>query len=150
MIKSVAKKLFIDVGPGTKNSEAWHMVEKGFTIIGLESGTDRYKRLKDVYPGELLNVVVTDRDGEIECWDDAKAGVLMLKGAIEMLSSGKVKWLNLEVMKDAYAEGWLIAEQIYGFLDGYGFEPNIPLPTKNHKTKHKDMVFVPKLIVDRR
>jgi len=193
--KSVAKKLFIDIGPGTPNSEAWHMVEKGFTIIGLEPGTDRYNRLKDVYPGKLLNLVVTDKDGEIECWDDSKAGImlfmldvsmaqenfklvkkrtikldslewknfdeihiwadiegaelLMLKGAIEMLSSGKVKWINLEVRKEAPIEGWASASQVYEFLGKYGFKPSVLLAQlhqkhhqKRHKVKHEDVVFV--------
>lgn len=182
------KKLFIDVGPGTLKSEAWR-IGKDFTIIGLEAGTDRYNNLKDVYPGKLLNVVVTDKDGEIECWDDSKEGVmlfmredsmrnenfkmikkksikldslewrdfdeihiwadiegaelLMLKGATEMLSSGKVKWINLETRVNAPVEGWATAEQVYRFLDEYGFKPMVLL-TQLCEKRHRDVVFVPK------
>ena len=42
---------------------------------------------------------------------------MMLKGATKMLSSGKVKWLNLEVRKNPKVEGWPTAKQIYDFLD---------------------------------
>jgi len=195
MMEFTVKKLFIDVGPGTRNSEAWRK-GKDFTIIGLEAGTGRYNNLKDVYPGKLLNVVVTDKDGEIECWDDADgimlfmressmaqgnfkmvkkktmkldslewrdfdeihiwadiegAELLMLKGATEMLASGKVKWLNLEVRKNAPVEGWATAEQVYGFLDKYGFKPSVLLTQLHqsphqicHKVKHEDVIFVPK------
>lgn len=187
-MKFMIRKLFIDVGPGTLKSEAWRR-GKDFTIIGLEPGAGRYNDLKDVYPGKLLNVVVTDKDGEIECWDDSKEGVmlfmrehsmaqgnfkmvrkktikldslewrafdeihiwadiegaelLMLKGATEMLSSGKVKWVNLEVRKNAPAKDWCAAKQVYEFLDKYGFKSRTLLTQLNEKT-HRDVIFVPR------
>lgn len=185
------KKLFIDAGVGTPKSEAWGR-EKDFTIIGFEPGADRYNSLKDVYPGKLLNVAVSDKDGEIDCWESPKWGMmlfdhniflpvkenfkrvkkktikidnldwrgfdeihiwadiegselLMLKGATEMLSSGKVKWINLEIRVYALTKDWPTAVQIYGFLDKYGFKSNILLEQlPNHKRKHKDVIFVPK------
>ena len=180
-------KLFIDVGVGKPNTEAWGR-EKDFVIIGLEPDVDRYNSLKDVYPGKLLNVAASDKGGEIECWEEPGYGVavfmrkedvdkdfkrvkkkaikldsldwknfdeihiwadiegaelLMLKGATELLSSGKVKWINLEIRKNAPAEGWATAGQVYGFLDKHGFKPLVPMGQLSEKT-HRDVIFVPK------
>ncbi|TES92944.1 MAG: hypothetical protein E3J87_03410 [Candidatus Cloacimonadota bacterium] len=180
------KKLFIDVGVGKPNSEAWSR-EEDFTIIGLEPDTNRYNNLKDVYPGKLLNMVVSEKSGEIECWEDSREGVvlflgeglvetfkkvkkkaiklddlewgnfneihiwadiegselLMLKGATGMLSSGKVKWINLEIRKNPPIEGWARAEEVYGFLDKRGFKPGVSLG-QLHERKHRDVIFIPK------
>lgn len=182
-------KLFIDIGVGRPNSEAWGR-EKDFTIIGLEPGIHRYNNLKNIYPGKLLNMVALDKDGEIDCWEDLgnpKDGIclfyhenvkanknykivkkdaikldslewksfdeihiwadiegtelLMLKGATEMLSSRKVKWINLEVRKNAPAEGWCTAKQVYEFLDEYGFKPVIKL-NRIHAKGHRDVIFI--------
>ncbi len=186
-MKSTFNKLFIDVGVGRPNTEAWGR-EKDFTIIGLEPGVGRYSKLKDVYPGKLLNIAVSDKNEEINYWENTEYGVilfmggdnlnknfkrvkkkaikldslewkdfdeihiwadiegaelLMLKGAIEMLSSGKVNWINLEIRKNAPAKGWATATQIYGFLDEYGFKPNI-LITQLRERGHKDVIFTPK------
>ena len=154
-------KLFIDVGVGRPNSEAWGR-EKEFTIIGLEPSAKRYQNLKDVYPGKLLYLAVSDEDGEVDCWEDPEedgvsffmteanlsknfkkvkkkaikldsldwknfdeihiwadiegAELLMLKGATEMLSSGKVKWINLEKRKNDTAEVWSKAKKFYDFI----------------------------------
>lgn len=179
-------KLFIDIGVGRPNTEAWGR-EKDFTIIGLEPGVDRYNNIKDVYPGKLLNVAASDRNEEIDYWESAEHGViffmggdninkdfkkvkkkaikldnlewkifdeihiwadiegaelLMLKGATEMLSSGKVKWINLEIRKNAPAEGWATAEQIYEFLDKYGFKPDV-LISQLREIRHRDVIFRP-------
>ena len=185
------KKLFIDVGVGRPNTEAWG-IEKDFTIIGLEPSLHRYNNLKDCYPGKLLNVAASDKDGEINYWENLKdprdgiclfreksikanedfkivkkpaikldslewkrfdeihiwadiegAELLMLKGATEMLSSGKVKWINLEIRKNAPAEGWATAEQVYGFLDKYGFKPDV-LIFQLREIRHRDVIFTPK------
>lgn len=190
-MKSAPKKLFIDAGVGTPGSEAWS-IEKDFTIIGFEPDTNRYNNLKDVYPGKLLNVAVSDKDGEIDCWESPKWGMmvfdhnsflpvkenfkkvkketikidsldweefdeihiwadiegselLMLKGATEMLSSGKVKWINLEIRVYALTKGWPTAVQIYEFLERYGFKPDVLLnQLPDNKKKHRDVIFVPK------
>jgi len=177
-------KLFIDVGVGSVNSEAWGK-EKDFTIIGLEPSINRYNDCKNTYPGKLLNMVAADRNGEINCWEDPEHGVelfmneddmkknfkrfkkeaikldslewrdfdeihiwadiegselLMLKGATKMLSSGKVKWINLELREKVPAKGWVIASQVYEFLDKYGFKPtNLPVGKR-----YRDVIFVPK------
>lgn len=188
-MRSTFKKLFIDVGVGKLNTEAWGR-EKDFTIVGLEPGTGRYNNVKDAYPGKLLNMVALDKNGEIECWEDPKWGImlfmceedmdknfkkvrkkaikldsldwknfeeihiwadiegselLMLKGASAMLSSGKVKWINLEIRKVAPigAEGWATAKQVYGFLDKHGFKPEVSL-NQLHEKKHRDVIFIPK------
>lgn len=187
-MKSIFNKLFIDVGVGRPNTEAWSR-EKDFTIIGFEPSMNRYNSCKGVYPGKLLNAVVSDRDGEISCWEHSKRGVklfvdeddiifknfkrvkkkaikldslewrgfdeihiwadiegaelLMLRGATEMLLSGKVKWINLEIRKNALAKGWATAKQIYRFLDKYGFKPKI-LFNQLPKRKHRDVIFMPK------
>jgi len=180
----VINKLFIDVGVGKINSEAWGR-EKDFTVIGFEPCTFIYNNLKDVYPGKLLNVAVSDRDGETECWEDPEHGVclferksglgqgfkkvkkktikldslewkdfdeihiwadiegselLMLKGAIEMLSSGKVKWINLEVREDIPAKDWCTTSQVYEFLDKYGFKPSNLSVGK----RFRDVIFIPR------
>lgn len=183
------KKLFIDVGVGKSKSEAWGR-EEGFTIIGIEPCTNKYNALKDSYPGKLLNIAVSDKEGEVGCWEHPKYGIVlfmdddkinidgnfkattkktikldslewqgfdeihiwadiegselfMLKGATEMLSSGKVKWINLEIRKNAITEGWPTAEEIYFFLYEYGFEPNV-LYSKLRETKHRDVIFIPR------
>lgn len=176
-------KLFIDAGVGNINSEAWGR-KKDFTIIGFEPCVDIYNNLKDVYPGKLLNIVVLDKDGEIDCWESSKYGVwlfrdddmngefkkvnkktikldslewrnfdeihiwadiegselLMLKGATEMLSSGKVKWINLEVREDIPFRGWCTTSQVCEFLDKRGFKPTNFLIKK----RHRDVIFIPK------
>lgn len=182
----MTKKLFIDVGVGKPNSEAWGR-EKEFIVIGLEPGTERYNKCKDVYPGKLLNVVAIDKDGEIKCWESPECDVrlflreseneadfkkvkkktikldsldwrdfdeihiwadiegaelLMLKGATEMLSSGKVKWLNLEVRRNIDSDGWCTANQVYRFLDAYGFRPTVPF-ARLRKAGHQDVIFTP-------
>ena len=182
-MKFIPKKLFIDVGVGKLNSEAWSK-GKDFTIIGLEPGMNRYNNLKGSYPGKLLNLAASDEDGKINCWEDSEEGVvlfirpehekfkrikkkaikldslnwddfdeihiwadiegaelLMLKGATEMLSSGKVKWINLEVRKNAPVEGWATAQQVYEFLDKYGFKPKVLL-NQLHEKKHRDVIFL--------
>lgn len=178
-------KLFIDVGVGTPNTEAWRQKED-FIIIGLEPSMNRYNNLKDIYPGKLLNMAVSNKNGEINCWEDSKEGVvlfirpehdrkkfkrvkkkaikldslnwenfdevhiwadiegaelLMLKGATKMLSSGKVKWINLEVRKKAPVSGWATAQQVYEFLDKYGFKPTVLLD-QLHEAKHLDVIFL--------
>lgn len=196
-MKSKFSKLFIDVGVGKPSSEAWDR-EKEFTIIGIEPDTSVYDDIKDVYPGKLLNVAASDKEGEIDCWEDSKtmlgirvflhkgkmknyplkeeyfkkvkkktikldslpwrgfdeihiwadvegAELLVLKGAAEMLSSGKVRWINLEIRKSAPVEGWATAKQVYEFLDKYGFKPRVLL-TQLHETKHRDVIFMPKEI----
>ena len=190
---TMIKKLFIDVGVGKPSSEAWDR-EKDFTIIGLEPGIHRYNNLKDSYPGKLLNMVASDKNGEIDCWENLEnpengiclfdhesikanenfkivkkdaikldslewrsfdevhiwadiegSELLMLKGATEILSSGKVKWINLEVSKNAPigAEGWATAKQVYDFLDKHGFKPIVKFNRLRTKG-HRDVIFVPK------
>ena len=190
-MKQQFKKLFIDVGVGKPNSEAWGR-ENRFVIIGLEPCIARYNRCKDVYPGELLNVAASDRNEELDCWEEpgGEHGVvvfksveydnfnmrkvkkkaikldslewrgfdeihiwadiegselIMLKGAIEMLLSGKVKWINLEIRKFAVAgdDRWPTAKQIYDFLAKFGFKPMMSIDQLNPK-KHRDVIFIPK------
>jgi len=176
-------KLFIDAGVGNINSEAWDR-KKDFTIIGFEPCINLYNNLRDTYPGKLLNVVVLDKDGEVDCWESPKYGVwlfrnkdnikgwkkvkkktikldslewrnfneihiwadiegselLMLKGATEMLSSGKVKWINLEAREDIPAKGWCTTSQVCEFLDKYGFKrTNLQI-----KKRPRDVIFLPK------
>ena len=183
----MTKKLFIDVGIGKPGSEAWGR-EKEFIIIGFEPCSRRYEKLRGVYPGMLLNIVVADKDGEIDCWEDPERSVLlflrrsskqynykpvkkktmkldsfpwcaydeihiwadiegsellMLKGATEMLSSGKVKWLNLEVRRTIDSDGWCTADQVYDFLDKRGFKAATPY-ARLKKAGHQDMIFTPK------
>jgi len=87
---------------------------------------------------------------EIHIWADIEgAELLMLKGATEMLSSGKVKWINLEVRKNApkvresiLTEGWCTAKQVYEFLNKYGFKPIVKLD-RLHAKGHRDVIFIP-------
>jgi FkbM family methyltransferase len=60
------KKLFLDCGPGVKNAEYTRKdMWEGYTIIGLEPDPIRYKNIKDEFPGILLNLAVSDQEGEI-------------------------------------------------------------------------------------
>lgn len=190
-MKPKFNKLFIDVGVGKPYSEAWGR-EKKFVIIGLEPCIGRYNKCKDVYPGELLNVAVSDEDRELDCWEETGgehgtvvfkgeehsgydlrrvkkkaikldnlewkdfdeihiwadiegSELLMLKGSTEMLLSGKVKWINLEIRVNAPkgSDGWATAKQVYDFLDEYGFKPMVKIDQLNVK-KHRDVIFIPK------
>ena len=59
-------KVFLDVGVGVQNSEAWQAKKawKDVRIIGFESDAQRYKKLKG-FPGKLMNCAVGTKD-EIE------------------------------------------------------------------------------------
>jgi len=60
------KKVFFDLGPGVLRSEAWRNDMWGsYKIIGVEADPTRYAKLKDVFPGTLLNIAVSDQIGEI-------------------------------------------------------------------------------------
>lgn len=161
-------RLFLDIGVGRPNTEAWD--RDADLIVGVEPSIKRYRNLKSVYPGKLLNIAVSDKKGwrkawvaergdfcffkdmtlrqikvrtttideiyrrygqnadEIHLWADIEgAELLMLKGAKKLLASGKIKWINLEIRKNPKIKNWCSAEQVYNFLDKYGFKPNIPI-----------------------
>jgi len=81
---------------------------------------------------------------EIHIWADIEGSeLIMLKGAKEMLSSGKVRWINLEIRKIAPVNGWPVAQQVYLFLSSYGFIPTIPLKQLQNKG-HRDVIFIPR------
>ena len=190
-MKSRANRLFIDVGVGFGKEAEKKGRPVNCAIIGLETDTNRYNIMKDIYVGTLLNVVASDKDGEIECWEHPKFGVqlsmtefhsvdsgwkrvkkktvkldslewesfneihiwadvqgselLMLKGATKMLLSGRVVWIQLEVMKNPFAvvgvcENWVTGKQVYEFLDECGFKPSVEL-NQLPEEEHKDVVF---------
>jgi len=61
------KKAFFDLGPGVLNSEAWRKdMWEGYTIIGVEPDAERYKKIKDSYPGILLPLAVSDTLGTLK------------------------------------------------------------------------------------
>jgi len=59
--------LLIDVGVGNEFSEAWAFSEcyPNCKIWGFEPNSIRFQQLKNVYPGELFNVAVSNKDGNI-------------------------------------------------------------------------------------
>jgi FkbM family methyltransferase len=60
------KKIFFDLGAGVKNSEAWCKdLWKDYIIIGVEPDLTRYNELKDIFPGKLLNLAISDKEEEI-------------------------------------------------------------------------------------
>lgn len=61
------RKAFFDLGPGVLNSEAWRKdLWAGFEIFGLEPDPTRYEKLKETFPGTLLNIAVSDVEGEMK------------------------------------------------------------------------------------
>lgn len=59
------RKVFIDIGPGALNSEAWAKKWSDFEIIGIEADIDRFINLRNEYPGTLLNYAVWDKDNVV-------------------------------------------------------------------------------------
>lgn len=57
--------LFLDFGPGTKDSEAWVVKDlwPSCTIIGIEACDKRYSNIKDSYPGMLHHIAVDEKEG---------------------------------------------------------------------------------------
>ncbi len=57
--------LFLDFGPGKKNSEAWTVKElwPNTEIIGIEACDKRYENIKDAYPGKLHHMAVDEQEG---------------------------------------------------------------------------------------
>jgi len=73
--KLQAPKYFIDVGPGYPDSEAWLVKElwPDTKIIGFEANPENRKRLIDAgYPGELYNIAVSDKSGELTLYEIQK------------------------------------------------------------------------------
>lgn len=58
----------LDVGVGVANSEAWifDKVFEDIKIVGFEPQGDRYNFLKEIYPGELHNLALVSRPGNVE------------------------------------------------------------------------------------
>jgi len=54
--------LFIDIGVGFADSEAWAV---NCDIIGFEPNPIRFKDIDPVYPGKLYNKMVTSKDGYV-------------------------------------------------------------------------------------
>ena len=59
---TTSRKVFIDLGPGDLNSEAWDKKWSDFEIIGIEADINRFKTLRNEYPGLLLNYAIWDKD----------------------------------------------------------------------------------------
>ena len=60
--------VFIDIGPGYPDSEAWVVKDiwPNTRIIGFEANPENCRRLRDNgYPGELYNIAVSDNNGEL-------------------------------------------------------------------------------------
>jgi len=57
--------VFVDIGVGIKDSEAWIVSAAGFDnnrILGFEPHEKRYEQLKNIYPGSLFNEAVSAQD----------------------------------------------------------------------------------------
>jgi FkbM family methyltransferase len=60
--------VFIDIGVGYNNSEAW-IARKAWPdvkIIGAEPAPNRYRNCKDTFPGELIQCCIGSKDGTFE------------------------------------------------------------------------------------
>ena len=62
----MSKKLFIDCGVGIPHGEAEQPRWKDYKIEGLEACTDKFTEIKKCYPGLLLNLAISDKDGFID------------------------------------------------------------------------------------
>ena len=186
-------KTFFDIGVGGVNNEAFTKTYEDFQIIGLEPCNSKYGRIKNIFPGVLLNMVTSDVDGviygwerhdafqllepdinpirpgyyhqvqktsitldtlwdtyakdsdEIHVWADIEGSeLMMLHGATRLLSSGKLKWILLEITKTTpNIKDWPKPKQIYTLMNKYGFVPNVAMEElpDNH---YKNVIFTPK------
>ncbi len=69
--------LFLDLGPGKRDSEAWRVQElwPNAKILGVEACDKRYNGLKSVYPGDLLYAAVDESEGEAEGYIGGRHGM---------------------------------------------------------------------------
>lgn len=67
----IKPKVFLDIGPGNLNSEAWQIYRHypDCKILGFEPQTERYKLLKKHnYPGTLLPLAIGNTDKVVEAY----------------------------------------------------------------------------------
>jgi len=80
------------------------------------------------------------RPGRILLWMDIEGGELeALASGPELLSSGRVRWINIEERKPGRVpEGWPDPKEIHGLLDGYGYRRE---KAYNHHPTHHDVIY---------
>jgi FkbM family methyltransferase len=76
-------------------------------------------------------------------WADIEGSELdMLRSGPNLLSSGRVHAINLEVRKDTRGvEGWCTADEVKAYLKTVGY---IPVKKYNNQRSHWDLIFMPK------
>lgn len=78
IVESIPKPdLFLDFGPGKKNSEAWTVqnVWPDCSIVGVEACDKRYAGIKDIYPGKLYHMAVDEKEGIEEGYIGGRHGM---------------------------------------------------------------------------
>jgi hypothetical protein len=77
-------------------------------------------------------------------WADIEGAELrMLQGATELLSSGNVLALNLEVRPTPYAQGWCVEAEVDQFLASYGYVRARDYEQQG-RGHHYDVIYIPK------
>lgn len=78
---------------------------------------------------------------KIFVWADIEGAELkMLKGAVELLKSGRIVGLNLELWDNRQSENWCTKEEVENFLKSYSYFP-VFCWNYNSAYQHIDKVF---------
>lgn len=89
-----APDLFLDFGPGVKDSEAWVVREvwPDTEIIGIEACDKRYANIKDIYPGKLHHMAVDEQEGVVSGYIGGRHGMFKfgLEKEVEVNNHRKV------------------------------------------------------------
>jgi FkbM family methyltransferase len=121
----------IDFYPSTKWMSMYPSKEKRFRTAPITVPTVTIDSLDQRY-GPFSDVII---------WADIQGAELsMLEGASNLLQSGRVIAINLEVMPVPF-DGWPSEQEVREFLADKGFHPVVDAISKRHQ--HYDMLFLP-------
>jgi len=112
--------VFIDIGVGVVNSEAWLIKDKWpkTKIIGLEPHSGRLDKCKESFPGKILRYAIWHEDAELEMQNIDGMAVCFPRTHQVGPSKTKVKGRSLDSLNDQFGP-W---ENIFIWSDTEGSE----------------------------
>ena len=113
--------------PGDCKQSSLFEIRKGVKTVEVEAWTlDQFDEKAKKQTGVLL-------------WMDIEGSELAaLQSGPNLLTSGRVKWINLEVRDVPLVEGWPTAAQIGRFLWECGYTP---IKEYNNQKTHRDVIY---------
>jgi len=167
-------EVFIDIGVGVPDSEAWKAKKTWpqIKIFGAEPCPERFNLCKNSFPGKLIECAVGIKDGLIEMqpidgmvvnyprkhqrkqkkinvqcrsldsldrefgpfnnvflWADIEGAELdMLMGATNLLESGRVTCISLEIWSEYQTNGWCLKNAVVEYLAQFNYKPKYIWP----------------------